>query len=320
MTKTLKERIADLERDILRSNKGELDSEEVSGTFEIATEIITELQVSLKHFKTTSDDFRDNMLAYKEEAESIGEIVNNTNLKLVDQIRNLQAENQALLAKNSEVERALEELKYKLNNPICDVEVLRFKGRNLVKALEESKLLLRERYSNPEYSEELLADTLKNLVNALETEKEVTQEHYDLEAVTRLEIIGNNGRCYVNSHTNPMEFSYQDDGKTLKIFCGNKEDMSKPEPKIDIKEERVEPVSIWKDVSESVKEYDLDQGNLVLANMGGKVTLEDIEHVQMEFGKHQECCIYEKYATLTDFVNSIEQMQKDIEELKRKSI
>lgn len=90
-------------------------------------------------------------------------------------------------------------------------------------------------------------EAAQNLVNALKNEKKVTQEHYDLEAVTRLEIIDSNGRSYVNLHANPMEFSYQDNGKTLKIFCGNKEDMSKPEPKIDMKEERVEPVSIWKE-------------------------------------------------------------------------
>lgn len=39
----------------------------------------------------------------------------------------------------SEVERALEELKYKLNNPVCDTGVLRIKAQKLVNALEAEK-------------------------------------------------------------------------------------------------------------------------------------------------------------------------------------
>ena len=108
-------------------------------------------------------------------------------------------------------------------------------------------------------------DLQKGKVNevekALEAEKKVTQKHYDLEAVTRLEIIDSNGRSYVNLHANPMEFSYQDHGKTLKIFCGNKEDMSKPEPKIDMKKERVDPVNIRKETYRCAHDY-------VLKNQG----------------------------------------------------
>ena len=36
--------------------------------------------------------------------------------------------------------------------------------------------------------------------------------------VTRLEVIDNNGRSYVNWGVDKLEFSYQDDGRTLKIF------------------------------------------------------------------------------------------------------
>lgn len=133
----------------------------------------------------------------------------------------------------------------------------------------------------------------QNLVNSLESER-------------------NRAPC----ETNKIAVSQVKNDEKQPIFAHPCE--SKTEPKIDMKEECVEPVSIWKDVGESVKEYDLDQGNLVLANMGGRVTLEDIERVQMEFEKHQECCIYQKYASLTDFINSFEQMQKDIAELKRK--
>ena len=36
--------------------------------------------------------------------------------------------------------------------------------------------------------------------------------------VTRLEVIDNNGRSYVNWGVDKLEFSYQDDGRTLKLF------------------------------------------------------------------------------------------------------
>jgi hypothetical protein len=39
-----------------------------------------------------------------------------------------------------------------------------------------------------------------------------------IDKVTRLEVIDNNGRSYVNWGVDKMEFSYQDDGRTLKIF------------------------------------------------------------------------------------------------------
>jgi exonuclease VII small subunit len=43
-----KEQIKQLEADILQSNQGQLDSEEVSGTFEMALVIIKELQEELR--------------------------------------------------------------------------------------------------------------------------------------------------------------------------------------------------------------------------------------------------------------------------------
>jgi hypothetical protein len=46
----------------------------------------------------------------------------------------------------------------------------------------------------------------------------VTVNGHDLSKVTRLEVIDNNGRSYVNWGVDKMEFSYQDDGRTLKIF------------------------------------------------------------------------------------------------------
>jgi hypothetical protein len=46
-----KEQIKQLEADILQSNQGQLDSEEVSGTFEMALVIIKELQEELRQYQ-----------------------------------------------------------------------------------------------------------------------------------------------------------------------------------------------------------------------------------------------------------------------------
>jgi hypothetical protein len=46
-----------------------------------------------------------------------------------------------------------------------------------------------------------------------------TQEALEqLTNLTRLEVIDNNGRAYVNMAIDKLEFSYQDEGRTLKIF------------------------------------------------------------------------------------------------------
>jgi len=106
--------------------------------------------------------------------------------------------------------------------------------------------------------------------------------------------------------------------------------MSKPDTKIDTKEERVEPVSIWKDVSElpekEVRSFDclieLYTGDII----NGKYFAGDfytmIHHPDMSLNKIRETLIQRraitKFCELTNFINSFEQMQKDIEEFKRK--
>ena len=46
---------------------------------------------------------------------------------------------------------------------------------------------------------------------------------YKFEQPTRLEVIDANGRTYTNWKVKEMEFSYQDDGRTLKIFIKESE-------------------------------------------------------------------------------------------------
>jgi hypothetical protein len=61
---------------------------------------------------------------------------------------------------------------------------------------------------------ESLADAIK-----LDETKLKTEFKFPENSITRLEIIEyNNGRAYVNRDLSNVEFSLQDDGKTLKIF------------------------------------------------------------------------------------------------------
>ena len=48
---------------------------------------------------------------------------------------------------------------------------------------------------------------------------------YSIDKVTRVEIIDQEGRSYVNwDENNKVELSFQDDGRTLKVFISNREE------------------------------------------------------------------------------------------------
>jgi hypothetical protein len=53
---------------------------------------------------------------------------------------------------------------------------------------------------------------VKGAINACEEALEQPSK------LTRLEVIDNNGRAYVNMAIDKLQFSYQDEGRTLKIF------------------------------------------------------------------------------------------------------
>ena len=47
---------------------------------------------------------------------------------------------------------------------------------------------------------------------------------YSTDKVTRVEVIDQDGRSYVNwDDNNKVELSFQDDGRTLKVFISNRE-------------------------------------------------------------------------------------------------
>lgn len=45
---------------------------------------------------------------------------------------------------------------------------------------------------------------------------------YDVNKVTRLEVIDKNGRSYVNMNIDSLQLSFQDSSRTLKIFINDK--------------------------------------------------------------------------------------------------
>lgn len=82
---------------------------------------------------------------------------------------------------------------------------------------------------------------------------------------------------------------------------------------------KVEPVSIWKDVSELPKILEGDTVDSLIRDKNGNVTRTIFYNQNGEIDHSPSGLEFEKeYCSLTDFVKSFEQMQKDIEELKRK--
>ena len=63
-----------------------------------------------------------------------------------------------------------------------------------------------------------LADAIK-----LDDANQKTELKFPKDSITRLEVIQHspphNGRAYTNYNVKDLEFSLQDDGRTLKIFC-----------------------------------------------------------------------------------------------------
>jgi hypothetical protein len=50
--------------------------------------------------------------------------------------------------------------------------------------------------------------------------------YYPLDKVTRVEVIDQAGRSYVAwDDNNKVELSFQDDGRTLKVFIGHREEL-----------------------------------------------------------------------------------------------
>jgi len=85
-------------------------------------------------------------------------------------------------------------------------------------AMEELKYWLR--VGEPDHDGGLIFEKAQNLLNALDKSviDKVSTSESDLTKITRLEVIDDKGRSYVNYSVKDLELSYQDEGRTLKIF------------------------------------------------------------------------------------------------------
>lgn len=103
----------------------------------------------------------------------------------------------------------------------------------------------------------------------------------------------------------------------------HKENETKEGAKIDMKEECVDPVSIWKNVSDLPKVptdcFVKTKPNTSLGVCFGVFQSTNTDNRMFSTGEGRSISKEQtdKYCTLTDFVNAFDQMQKDIEELKK---
>jgi uncharacterized protein (DUF342 family) len=167
-------------------------------------------------------------------------------------------------------------------------------------ALEELKnILMKATLSNAYYHEQYkeMKELAQKLVDVLEAEK---------------------------SAMNLVKDTLKKGIKQMKDFNAKMDEkypMSKLDTKIDTKEECVEPVSIWKDVNELPRCLD---GAAVFYKRDGQTFIGEAHTFNgiaiypdsnSDFLNNEDI---DKVCLVSDFINSFEQMQKDIEDLKRK--
>lgn len=101
---------------------------------------------------------------------------------------------------------------------------------NLIKELQNKNKELKASFPMLKTDRDTLAvkllkeknEKLKDRNKELEAQHEAETMYYESknESLTRLEVIDESGRVYVNNNCK-MELSYQDEGRTLKIFVNN---------------------------------------------------------------------------------------------------
>ena len=155
----------------------------------------------------------------------------------------------------------------------------------------------------------------------LQEKKEISEVERALEELEQA-MSKSLGKITCVNDVNKITFKLMDVRKAAQNLVNALEvekNMPNPKPKIDMKEECVEPVSIWKDVSELPKILEGDTVDSLIRDKNGNVTRTIFYNQNGEIDHSPSGLEFEKeYCSLTDFVKSFEQMQKDIEELKRK--
>jgi hypothetical protein len=85
-----------------------------------------------------------------------------------------------------------------------------YRNRNYKKEILYAKSKYDETYLESELLEIYKEETMKE-------DEVIVDGIYKLPSITRVEVIDDNGRSYVN-HNVEVELSYQDDARTLKLF------------------------------------------------------------------------------------------------------
>ena len=158
-----------------------------------------------------------------------------------------------------------------------------------------------------QYFEELPEDNLQETKKVQINEKgEVSKVERALEELKRNLPKAAATRVEDNDSCGPLEDALE----TLIDLAKNLVDALEAKKKFPMKEEHIEPVSIWKNGDE-LEELEKRNEKFLVRTKDGRVTMPFLGNILIDKN-------IKEATTLTDLVNSIEQMQKDIEELKRK--
>ena len=158
-----------------------------------------------------------------------------------------------------------------------------------------------------QYFEELPEDNLQETKKVQINEKgEVSKVERALEELKRNLPKAAATRVEDNDSCGPFEDALE----TLIDLAKNLVDALEAKKKFPMKEEHIEPVSIWKNGDE-LEELEKRNEKFLVRTKDGRVTMPFLGNILIDKN-------IKEATTLTDLVNSIEQMQKDIEELKRK--
>ena len=167
-------------------------------------------------------------------------------------------------------------------------------------------------------SEETLKRMKEERVEPVSIIEEVDGDGFHLKIDGELFIITNNGKEYYRGKERLSGIGVTP-SSVIVSFINEKTNHN-----LVLKERTVEPVSIWKDVSELPRssdviiQYDYHADQHYTGIVTGYFNEIDKTFSTMKGDRNIPCSHIVKYTTLTNFVNAFEQMQKDFKELKRK--
>jgi len=276
--------------------------------------------------KTLSERIEELNRLYKIKKSYEFEPTNNEFFKAMKVIEELQAENEALLAKNKELEEELQERKaYIVANPCaqcggrinamkCDAWAKKAKEleEKLKNNLQEEDGKIKSGRGIAEYTP---SDFMKHMERCEDAIKNMPKQEPKWLPMSSAPKCGS--PITVNQSTNKRHKIFKANWSLNKWYSlyeeGNNEEVypefwlegSKEEPQIDMKKESVEPVSIWKDNKDELKKLEKQNEKFLIRTKDGRVIMPIISNY---FSSDNQIDKNIKEATtLTDFINSFEQ-------------